>query len=176
MQAKVLFIGAAGLLFSASVAFADDPGAAAGGGAGGDATGAGSGSGSAAVEVGATAAMASDQLINTPLTLGKGAIGITGGIDVAKLSITIPPIPPATMPTTVSATAEILNLGAGFGVSDKLQVGFLYQLALNNDSGAFPDSGKGPLTLYGGLGLLHQDKLDVAASADFEINVANTDD
>jgi hypothetical protein len=173
MQAKVWFIGAS-LLVAAGTAFADDPN----GGAGGDASGAGSGSGAPAAptEGAPPAAMASDQLINTPLTLGKGAIGLTGGIDVARISVTIPPIPPATMPTTVSATAEILELGGGFGVTDKLQIGLLYALSLNDDSGAFPNSGKGPLTLYGGLSLLHQDKLDVAASADFEINVANTDD
>jgi hypothetical protein len=172
MQAKVLFIGAS-LLVAAGPAFADDPN----GGAGGDATGAGSGSGAPeAAPPPAAMAPASDQLINTPLTLGKGAIGLTGGIDVARITITLPPIPPATMGTSASATAEVLNLGGGFGVTDKLQVGLLYALALNNDSGAFPDSGKGPLTLYGGLNLLHQDKLDVAASADFEINVANTDD
>jgi hypothetical protein len=80
------------------------------------------------------------------------------------------------MPTTVSATAEVLDVGAGFGVSDKLEVGLLYALALNNDSGAFPDSGKGPLTLFGAFNLLHQDKLDVSAGADFEINIAQTDD
>jgi hypothetical protein len=168
-RTNVLIIGA--LLLSAGSALAQGTGDGSGSasaGAGGE-VGGGAGSGSAAVGVdagGGAMAGGNDQLISAPLTLGKGWIGITGDFEV--LRINIPPIPPATM--GVSATAEGLGVGLGYGISDKLEAGLSYFIQVNPDGSA-----KGPLDLYAGFTLLHKDKLDVAAGADFAINLANTD-
>jgi hypothetical protein len=114
------------------------------------------------------------EIISEPLTLGKGVLGVTAGFDIARVTVTIPPIPPATTPTTVSSTAELLNLGAGYGINEKLEVGGTYSLNIHDDSGTFPGSGKGPLDLYAAYNLV-AGKLSVAAGADFSINLNNTD-
>jgi hypothetical protein len=164
-RTKVLIIGA--LLLSAGTALAEGDGDGSGSAATGGG-GEGSGSGSAAVTAGGGggAAMGNDELISAPLTLGKGWLGITGDLEV--LRITIPPIPPAT--TGTSDTAEGLGVGVGYGISDKLEVGGTYFIQLNPNGSA-----KGPLDIYAGFTLLHKDKLDVAAGADFDINLAATD-
>ena len=115
------------------------------------------------------------EIISEPLTLGKGVLGLTAGFEIARLTVTVPPIPPATTPMTVSATAEELLLGGGYGINEKLEVGATYALDLHDDSGTFPNSGKGPLAIYGGYSLM-SGKLSIAAGADFSINLGNTDD
>jgi len=114
------------------------------------------------------------EIISEPLTLGKGVLGITAGFEIARLTITLPPVPPATTGTTASATAEELLVGAGYGVNEKLELGVTYALDVHDDSGTFPNSGKGPLAIYAGYNLM-AGKLSVAAGADFSINLGNTD-
>ena len=76
---------------------------------------------------------------------------------------------------STSATAEFLQLGGGFGVTDKITAGFTYAFDVHDDSGTFPNSVKGPLDLYGSFNVMHKDKLSVTAGADFAIDTGNTD-
>jgi hypothetical protein len=123
----------------------------------------------ATAEAGATAGW-SDQNIQNPQTLPKGAIGAFGNFEILKLNFS----DPVTM-TSVSATAEFLELGGGFGVTDKITAGFTYAFDVHDDSGTFPNSVKGPLDLYGAYNVMHKDKLSVTAGADFSIDTGNTD-
>jgi hypothetical protein len=166
-RTKVLIIGAS-LLLAAGTAFAEGDGDGSGSAAAGGEVGGGAGSGSGAVAAGGAggAMMGNDQLISAPETLGKGWLGITADLEILRIST--PPIPPAT--TGTSATAEGLGVGLGYGISDKIEAGATYFFTLNPNGSA-----KGPLDLYAGLSLLHKDKLDVAAGADFDIDLAATD-
>lgn len=173
---KLLLIGT-GLVFAAP-AFAQGDGAAGGGNgsaapAGGDATAGGAATTPtvAATTEGGAAGGWSDQLIQNPQTLPKGGLGVFGDFEILKINI--PPIPPATM--GLSATAEFLALGGGFGVTDKITAGFTYAFDVHDDSGTFPNSVKGPLDLYGAFNIMHKDKMSVTAGADFSIDTGNTD-
>ena len=176
---KLLLIGT-GLVFAAP-AFAQGDGDASGAGggsaaAGGDATvGAGGGATTPTVAANADAGAAagwSDQLIANPQTLPKGGLGVFGDFEILKINI---PNPDPTMPG-LSATAEFLGLGGGFGLTDKITAGFTYAFDVHDDSGTFPNSVKGPLDLYGSFNIMHKDKLSVTAGADFTIDTGNTDD
>lgn len=170
IRAKVLTIGA-GLLLTAGTAFADGDDASGGGAAtGGEGAGSGSATAPAAPEVGGGAAMGGDQLISTSLTPAKSGLGVFGELEILRVSI--PAIPPLT--DSQSFTAEALAIGAGYGVNDKLEIGGSYALPLHDDSGVFPNSGEGPLDIFGAYSLM-AGKLSVAASADFTIDVGNTD-
>jgi hypothetical protein len=175
---KVLLIGT-GLLFAAP-AFAQVGGDASGAGggsaapAGGDATAAG---GATTPSVGATVEGGggawSEEIIDNPVTLPKGALSVYGDLGILRLSITIPAVPPAPA-MTQTFTLEQLVVGANYGVSDKLTVGGQYGIPLHDDSGTFPNSGKGPLTLLGAFNLKTDLKMSVAAAADLTINLGNT--
>jgi len=174
---KTLLIGST-LLLAAPAAFAQGDDASGGGGGsatvGADANAGGAGaSAGATVSTGGDAAMGawSDQLINNPQTLPKGAIGVFGDFEILSISFSDP-----TTMTSVSSTAEFLALGADYGVSDKLDLGFTYALNVHDDAGTFQDFPKGPLDLHGAFNLVHKDKLSVTAGADFDINLDNTDD
>lgn len=164
-RAKVIFIGA-GLLLAASPAFADGDG---GGSASGGATvGAGAevGAGGAAVGGGAAVTVGGDAtmgawplaIIDRPLTLVKSGLGLYGNLEILRVSSTF-------MGMTSSATAEGLQLGGGYGVSDKLTIGAEYAFSLHSFEI------KGPLTLYGSLALMRNDKLTIGASADLVIDL-----
>ncbi len=172
-RAKVLIIGA-GLLLAAGTAFADGDGDGSGSAAAGG-EGAGSGSAAAtATDTGGGGAAAGGELISAPLTVGKSALGVFGELGIASISVTVPPVPPATMPTTVSSTAEALGIGAGYGVNEKLEVGGTYAFTLHDDAGTFPNNVEGPLTLFGAYNLMNG-KLSVAVGAQFQIDLSNTD-
>jgi hypothetical protein len=98
-----------------------------------------------------------DAIINRPLTMPKGKVGIYGDLDVARISITV-----GTM--TDSATAEGLHVGFGYGVDDKLEIGAEYAFSLHDFEI------KGPLTLYGAYSLYHAGKLTIGGSADLLID------
>lgn len=177
---KTLLIGSS-LLLAAPAAFAQGDDASGGGGgsatvgAGADASAGGAGASAGAgatVSTGGEGTMGgwSDQLINNPQTLPKGAIGVFGTFDILSLSFTDP-----TTMTTSTSTAEFLFLGADYGVSDKLDIGLTYGLNVHDDAGTFQDFPKGPLDIHGNFNLIHKDKLSVTAGADFEINLDNTD-
>ena len=174
---KVLLIGT-GLVLASAPAFAQGDGDASGAGggsaapAGGDATAAGGGS-TPTVAASATgvAPFWSDQLIQNPQTLPKGGLGVAGDFEILKINI---PNPDPTMPG-LSATAEFLQLGGGYGLTDKITAGFTYAFDVHDDSGTFPNSVKGPLDVYGAFNIMHKDKLSVTAGADFTIDTGNTD-
>jgi opacity protein-like surface antigen len=102
-------------------------------------------------------AMWGDAIIQRPLTMPKGKVGIYGDLDVARISLTI-----GTM--TDSATAEGLHVGFGYGVDDKLTIGAEYAFSLHEFEI------KGPLTLYGSYSLYNQGKLAIGGSADLLVN------
>jgi len=103
----------------------------------------------------------SDSVINRPLTMPKGKVGIYGDLDLFRLSTTVTV---GGMTTTSSATAEGVHAGFGYGVDDKLEIGAEYAFSLNSFEI------KGPLTLYGAYSLYHQGKLTIGGSADLLID------
>jgi hypothetical protein len=98
-----------------------------------------------------------DAVINRPLTMPKGKVGIYGDLDVARISVTVAGM-------TASATSEGLHAGFGYGVDDKLEIGAEYALSLHDFEA------KGPLTLYGAYSLYHEGKLTIGASADLVVD------
>ncbi len=177
---KTLLIGSS-LLLAAPAAFAqgDD---ASGGGDGSATVGADASAGAGGANAGAGATVTtdaggggmaagwSDQLINNPQTLPKGAIGVGASFEILSLTFT----DPVSM-TSSTSTAEALFLAADYGVTDKIDVGLSYGLNVHNDAGTFQDFPKGPLDIHGAFNLIHKDKLSVTAGADFDIDLNNTD-
>jgi hypothetical protein len=98
-----------------------------------------------------------DAIIDRPLTMPKGKVGLYGDLDILRVSTTVAGM-------TASSTAEGLHLGFGYGVDDKLEVGAEYAFTLHDFEI------KGPLTLYGSYALFHKDKLTIGASADLRID------
>ena len=161
---KLLF--AATALVAAPISAYADGDAPPDGGGGGDTSG-GAGGGAAvttppAGDTGTAMGAWSKSVIDRPLTVMKGKLGAEADLLIAHVSITI-------LGMTASDTSEGLGVGAEYGVSDKIAVGGSYSFALNSFEI------KGPLTVYAALQLMHSEKLDVGASADFEIDLNNTD-
>jgi hypothetical protein len=100
--------------------------------------------------------------IDRPLTVLKGKLDALADIYILHSSVTV-------LGMTSSATAEGLAVGAGYGITDKLEVGGSYAFALHDFEI------KGLLTVYGAFALMHTDKLDIGASADLAINLAPDD-
>jgi len=99
----------------------------------------------------------SQQVIDQPMTLQAGKLAVYGNLDILHFSTTVGTV-------TASATSEGLDLGVGYGVSDKLTVGLAYAFSLHDFEI------KGPLTLYGAFSLYNKDKLTVGASANLTLN------
>lgn len=138
-------------------AFADDVAVDANVGASGD--------GTAVAPVVADASMTpgwSLSVIDRPLTVLKGKLGAMADVYIAHISVTI-------LGMTASDTSEGLAVGAGYGISDKLEIGGVYAFALNKFEI------KGTLTAYGAFALMHSEKLDVGASADLALNFNDSD-
>jgi len=103
------------------------------------------------------------EIIKRPLTLKKGMIAARGDLGILKLttvSMTTPPV-------TASATAVQLVVGAGYGISDKLEAGVSYGISLKEFEA------KGPLRLYGLFSIKDSPKMRVAAGAGFGYNLAS---
>ncbi|MDB4955620.1 MAG: hypothetical protein JWO36_3189 [Myxococcales bacterium] len=169
---NVLFLGA-GLVLAANVpAFADGDGDGSGSatvGAGAE-VGAGGASAGAGADVsaggGATTAAWPQEVLNRTYTLPASKIAAYADIGVIHLSLTTPL-------GSASATGETLTLGGAYGINEKITVGAQYYFPFAGD---FDPKGKGPLTFFGMFSLAHTDKLTVAATADFELNLgAGTD-
>ena len=94
----------------------------------------------------------SQSYIDRPLTLPAKMLSIYGDVDVANISFTDP-----VSGTSSSSTAEGLQLGVAYGVSEQLTVGADYAVTLNPNGSA-----KGPLDLYGSFRAFHKDKLSAA--------------
>lgn len=84
------------------------------------------------------------ELIFRPLTLVKGMIEVRGSLEILRFFDT---------------TSIGLALSAGYGITDKLEVG------VGSGFNIDPDAGWGEfLSLYGAFSVIDQDKLDVAPS------------
>lgn len=98
-----------------------------------------------------------------PLNLLKGMIRAQGDLGISRIA-GMPAMPP--IPATDATTVLGLQIGGGYGVSDKLEVGASYAFTLNEFEI------KGPLTLYGLFNLKHSEKLRASAGASFGYNLA----
>ncbi|HUJ61797.1 MAG TPA: hypothetical protein VLX92_25005, partial [Kofleriaceae bacterium] len=74
-----------------------------------------------------------------------------------------------------TSTAEGLDIGGAYGITDKITAGASYQFTLNDDSGSFPNNGKGPLDVYGSYSIMHTAKLNVAVGADLVADFGASD-
>ncbi len=163
---KVLIAAAATIAVPVHSAFAQDPAPTEEGTPPAeDATGTPppDGSAPAVEEGGAATGTWSMEIINRPLTMLKGMIRAQA--DLGILKINIPAIPPAT--TGSSSTGVALTVGAGYGVSDKLEAGVSYGISLKEFEA------KGPLTLYGLFSIKDSPKMRLAAGASFGYNLAS---
>lgn len=108
--------------------------------------------------------------VDRPYMRGKGKI--TAGLDYMLYSLSFQN--PVTM-MTESARADGIGLNGTYGLSDQINVGLTYLIGLgvvgDNDFKA-----AGPLTLWGGYQIKHEPKLSIAATADFMVNLDNTDE
>jgi hypothetical protein len=103
------------------------------------------------------------RFIDRPINMLKGMIRVDAGLGILKIST--PAIPPATSGS--SATAVQLNVGAGYGISDKLEAGVSYGISLKEFEA------KGPLRLYGLFSISHSEKMRISAGASFGYNIAS---
>jgi hypothetical protein len=97
----------------------------------------------------------SDAIIDRPLTMPKGKIGVYGDLDILRLSSSTT-VGGVSMTSVV--TAEGLGIGGGYGIDDKLEVGAEYSFSLNSFEI------KGPLSLYGSYAVFQKGKLTIGAS------------
>ena len=102
---------------------------------------------------------AGDEIISQPMTLAASKMSVYGHLDVVHFST-----PAVGMVAGTSTTGEAVDLGFGYGLSDKLTVGGTYAFSLNSFEI------KGPLTLYGAFSLYAKDKLTIGASANLTID------
>ncbi len=125
----------------------------------------------ASVDAGATVSAVgwSPSAIDRPYMRGKGAI--TAGADFSFLTLSFPD--PVTGMSS-SITVVYLTLSGSYGITDKISAGALYSLSFGLGDGDF--EAVGPLDLWAGFQISHSPKLSVAATADFAINLDNTDD
>ncbi|MFT3696989.1 MAG: hypothetical protein QM831_27855 [Kofleriaceae bacterium] len=107
--------------------------------------------------------MWSTAVVDRPLTMPKGKVGVYADFDVLRISSS------DGMGNSVSATAEALRAGFGYGVDDKLEIGAQYQIQLHDFEG------KGPLYLYGDYQLYHKDKLTIGGNVDLLLNFNGVD-
>lgn len=123
-----------------------------GGDTGGDAT---AGDVSATADAGVyTKANWPSELTLRPLVLGKGMIEARGGLSYARITI---------LDTSASATG--LALGAGYGVTDKIEAGLSTGLGIDPEFDWSKSIG-----LYGNYLVIDQAKLDVAAGISTALN------
>ena len=167
---------AGGALFAAAPAFADDTTEPAAGGtveAGGEvqtpAGGAGAGMEATAGATGAGSMAWSRSVVERPYVLNKGKIGAFAQYAIAKLSFD------NGMGGTISATADGFGVGAGYGITDKITAGLTYGFTPGIIGDADSEL-KGDLDIFGEFQIMHDAKLDVTASADFDFDLcAGTD-
>lgn len=104
------------------------------------------------------------EVIYRPLTLTKGMIEARGALSVASLTLCFQ-IDPMMPPACASDTFIGLGVGAGYGITDKLEAGISTGFRID------PDAGWGEnLGLYAAFSVIDQDKLDLAVSAGTELS------
>jgi hypothetical protein len=177
-----LKIALAGLLFAAP-AFAQgdgtDPNA---GGTTGTEAGAGvevgAGVGGTGMDANATTTQTagtvvwSRVLIDRPYTMSTGKVGAYAGYNIGKITI-VNPLDPT---MSISGTFDGLGVGAGYGVTDKITVGGQYGFG----TGIVGDNefaiDEGSLGLFGNFRIVHDGKLFITASADFDLDLCGSQD
>ena len=105
----------------------------------------------------------SKSIINRSPTLAPSLLRVDAGFEYLRLSF----FEPITM-TSLTADAGGLIAGAGYGVSDKLEVGGAYGITLFEEFEA-----KGPLSIYSAYNLINDGKLRVAGVGRFTYNLAS---
>ncbi len=101
----------------------------------------------------------SQRFKDRPINILKGMIRVDVGTGVGKV-FTPGSAGPPVIPSS-SGTVIPLSVGAGYGISDKLEAGISYGLTLK------PFEAQGSLRLYGLFQLKHSEKLRVSAGASF---------
>lgn len=108
--------------------------------------------------------------IDRPFMRGKGKITADVDYGLLKFSFTNP----ITMMSD-SVTGDFIAIGGAYGVTDQINAGLTYSIPLgvagDNDFNA-----AGTLDIWGGYQIKHDPKLSVAATADFNVDLDNTDD
>ena len=167
-----------GALFAAAPAFAEDQAEPAAGGtveAGGEATVGGAGAGMEATTdaTGAVAAPVwwSRSAVERPYVAQKGKIHAYGGYAIGKFTITNPLDP--TM--SVTFTGDGFGLGAGYGITDKITAGLEYGFTPGLIGDADSEI-KGSLDIYGMLQIMHDAKMNITATADFDFDLCGSTD
>jgi hypothetical protein len=138
-----------------------ETGGGAGGSVGMEATASGGG---AAGDVSAKASAPGgwpQEIIDRPLTLAKGLLRFDVNLPIAKV-VTVSGTPPVTS----SSTGVLLGLGAGYGVSDKIELGATYAISLKEFEA------KGPLEIFALYGIMNSEKMKAAPRAGFTYNLA----
>jgi hypothetical protein len=157
-------------LFAASPAFAqadpDQPATPSPGG-GDDANGSGAPS-TAAPGAMAAGTLGGAPIIDRPLTLNAGKVGIYGDLDIDHVSVSVTV---GTMTESSSNTGLLLHFGGGYGINNDLTVGAEYAFSLAN-----PTSGDGPISLYGSYSLYNKDKLSIGMTGTLVFDIASTTD
>jgi hypothetical protein len=166
----------AGSALLAAPAFADDTTEPAAGGtveAGGTATdpaagGAGTGMAATGTATGEAPTWWSRSLIDRPYVVNKGKIGAYADYGIVSISFDIGGM-------TQTATGDGFGIGAGYGITDKITAGLQYGFTPGIIGDADSEI-KGALGLFGEYQIMHDAKLDVTASADFDLDLcAGTD-
>jgi hypothetical protein len=166
---KTLFVAAAMLAAPVSTAFAEEPvageeGAGGEGGEGGGAVDTTQAPVGGDVSASASVGVWSPSIIDRQLVLQKGKLAFQADVGIARAQFSV---------GSVSSDAETsagLQIGAGYGVTEKITVGGTYGFTLSDFEI------KGPLTLYGNYNLTDNGKLAVAAGADLEADLNGFDD
>jgi hypothetical protein len=166
-----LAVFAGGALFAAP-AFAQDSTEPA---AGGEAAATGEASTGAAPTGEATVAGAADagsltwsrSVIERPYIVNKGKLGAYAQLGIAKFSFTDP-----TSGMTTSFTGDGLGVGAAYGITDKISAGLQYSFTPGLIGDADSEI-KGPLEIFGEFQIKHDGKLDITASVDLGLGLAN---
>ncbi|MDX2087092.1 MAG: hypothetical protein SFX73_04535 [Kofleriaceae bacterium] len=166
---KTLCVAAAMLAAPVTTAFADDDEATAGGESGeggGGADGGGAASATpAAADVSATVSgTLGPSIIDRQLVLEKSMLAFQADAGFASTQDRVGNV------TSDAETTIAMQVGAGYGVTDKITVGGTYAFQLSDFEI------KGPLTVYGDYNITDNGKLSVAASADVAANFNGTDE
>jgi len=94
---------------------------------------------------------------------------ITAGGDLSILSVSSTDM----MGNTASLMFDFITLRGAYAVTDQISVGLNYALSLGLTDTDFALDG--PITLWGGYQIKHDDKLSVAATAAFSIDTGDSD-
>lgn len=105
--------------------------------------------------------------IDRPFMRGKGKITAGLNYGLGKASVTVAGM-------TSSATSDGMNVSAAYGVSDQINAGLSYGVPLGV-AGDNKFTAAGTLDVWGGYQVKHDTKMSLAATADFSVNLDNTD-